>query len=255
MKTKSLVSKLIAGMLVIAIIGAAAFSLTSCGGSDEYDDASSYSDIKWPDSKLASMLPTPKSTYGEITLDSSDSLSVDIAKTESADFKEYVKQCKSKGFTVDYTNMDGYYSADNKDGYSLTLSYDEDEKVMDIDLDAPDKDSDDKEETKSTAKKSKSKTSSKASSSKASSSGVSSKFKKTMDDYEAFIDKYVAFMKKYKNSDDIAGKLTEYTDMMSKYNSYEKKIEDIDTDSLSSDDYAYYIEVTGRVAKKLASVA
>ena len=76
-----------------------------------------------------------------------------------------------------------------------------------------------------------------------------------MDDYEAFVDDYVDFMKKYEDSDDLSAEMvSDYSDMMDKYAKFEKKIDGIDEDSLSSSDYAYYTKVMGRVTEKLADI-
>lgn len=245
-------TKVISLLLALLLIGSSALALTSCG-----DSAGGSNSFEWPDSKLASLIPKPKSNIGEVSLDTEDTLMVEVSNVESKDYKAYVKDCKSKGFTVDYSNMDEYYSAENKDGYSLSLSYDKDKKTMSISLYAP---SDEEESTAETKKSKSSNSSSKASSSssgtssKSKSGGVSPEFKKAMDEYESFMNDYVEFMKKYENSTDVAGMMKEYTDMMTKYSNFQKKIDDIDQDSLSADELAYYLEVTERVNKKLEEI-
>lgn len=81
---------------------------------------------------------------------------------------------------------------------------------------------------------------------------VSSSFKETMDEYEEFMDKYVDFMKSYDAND--VTMLSEYTELLSQYNTYMDKVSKIDEDSLSSADLAYYLDVTNRVNKKLLEV-
>lgn len=49
--------------------------------------------------------------------------------------------------------------------------------------------------------------------------------------------------------------LQDYSDIMSRYSDYMAKVEKLDTDSMSAADYAYYIDVTSRVTKKLANVS
>lgn len=83
---------------------------------------------------------------------------------------------------------------------------------------------------------------------------VSKDFKKTMDDYEKFFDKYVEFMKNYQESDDVMGMLSDYTEIMSQYTEMMSGLESIDADSLSPADYAYYMEVYGRIMQKLSEV-
>lgn len=83
---------------------------------------------------------------------------------------------------------------------------------------------------------------------------VNPDFKETMDEYEAFMNDYVDFMKKYENSDNTASMLVDYSKMMAKYAEFTEKIDDIDEDELSDADYAYYMKVTGRVTEKLAEL-
>ena len=75
-----------------------------------------------------------------------------------------------------------------------------------------------------------------------------------MDEYEEFMNKYVEFMKKYSESDNPIGMLSEYTDMLSTYSDFVEKIDGINQDELSAADLAYYLELTARVTKKLATV-
>lgn len=86
---------------------------------------------------------------------------------------------------------------------------------------------------------------------------VTPSFKATMDSYEEFFDKYVAFIKKYKEADanDALAMLSDYTEMLTKYAEMTEAMDDIDTDSLSTADYAYYIEVTARISTKLLEVS
>ncbi len=102
---------------------------------------------------------------------------------------------------------------------------------------------------------SKARESSKKDESQKTDNNVSTNFKETMDSYEAFIDEYVEFMNKYQESDDTAAMLADYSEFVSKYKDYATKIDEINEDELSAADLAYYIEVTGRVNSKLASIS
>lgn len=75
-----------------------------------------------------------------------------------------------------------------------------------------------------------------------------------MDSYEDFFDEYIEFMKKYENSDDVAGMLNDYADYMTKYADYMQKLNDVDTDNLLTADAAYYTKVQARIVKKLAEI-
>lgn len=91
----------------------------------------------WPENALTSQLPRPESEYGKINSEREDYFAIDIYKVSEEDFNHYIDSCKESGFTVDYQRLDDHYSADNDDGYSLTLGYDAEEKIMDISIDAP----------------------------------------------------------------------------------------------------------------------
>ena len=84
---------------------------------------------------------------------------------------------------------------------------------------------------------------------------VSADFKATMESYEAFFDEYAEFMKKYSETDDVTVLLAEYTEYVSKLADYTQKLDEIDEDSLSDADLAYYLEVQNRINKKLLEVA
>lgn len=67
------------------------------------------------------------------------------------------------------------------------------------------------------------------------------------------MNRYVDFMKKYKNSSDTTSMLTDYTKLMKEYADWTQKIGDMKSD-LSGDDLNYYLEVMSRVTKKLSEV-
>ncbi len=82
--------------------------------------------------------------------------------------------------------------------------------------------------------------------------GVDPDLKAFLDSYEQYIDQYVEFMKKY-NSDpnNMVSMLGEYGEMMQKYADFAEKLEEYDSDNMSTEDYKYYIEVTTRCSQKM----
>ena len=48
--------------------------------------------------------------------------------------------------------------------------------------------------------------------------------------------------------------LSDYADMMARYADMAEQLDEIDESDLSADDYAYYIEVMGRVAARMAEI-
>lgn len=85
--------------------------------------------------------------------------------------------------------------------------------------------------------------------------GVSPDVKEALDSYEAVMDEYVDFMQKYKDSGYSASMMADYTSMLQKYTEFSAKIDAMDAENMSDADYAYYVEVTSRVAQKLLQVA
>lgn len=79
--------------------------------------------ITWPVSGPAALLPVPGSSTGKIESDSSDHFSAYIGGISKEEFSQYVVQCKEKGFTVNYSNKDEEYTAENIDGYQLDVEY------------------------------------------------------------------------------------------------------------------------------------
>lgn len=217
-------------------------------------------EIEWPDSKLAKMLPVPKSKTGKINNDSSDCLSVSVDKTSESDFKEYVKACKEKGFDVDYSNGDDYYRAKNNTEYSLEVSLSA-FNVMKIYLSAPEEETTEEETSKAESSKAES---SKTESSKAESSkkeqssktatGVTPEFKKAMDSYEEFFDEYIDFMKRYSESDNPLEMMDEYSEYLSKYSETMQALNDMESKEVTEADSLYFIEVQARILDKLSKV-
>lgn len=84
-------------------------------------------------------------------------------------------------------------------------------------------------------------------------------FKEMMDQYEAFFDDYIAFMKKYlsASSNDattVFGMLQDYLDWLKKYSEVMEDFEDIGDGDLTRAEAFYYAEVSLRIEEKLLSV-
>ena len=95
------------------------------------------SEFEWNNMALAEIIPEPESNLGSHLMNSEDYLSVDVHEISKEAYKEYVNGCREKGFTVDMSETDGYYSASNNEGYELMLYYFDDEQRMSIDLSVP----------------------------------------------------------------------------------------------------------------------
>ena len=78
-----------------------------------------------------------------------------------------------------------------------------------------------------------------------------------LDSYEACMNEYVDFMKKYMSADagSMIGMMGDYYSMLARYTEFADKLDALDEDELTAAELAYYLEVTGRVSQKLLTVA
>lgn len=252
MKKRTIIKKasvlFLTGLISISIFA-------GCGNGEITSDSKDLnSKFKWPERGIATLLPKPESENGEILWEYSDSFSVDVYNCSMEDFDKYTNDCYYEGFSVDYNKSDTYYYGDNSDGYSLSVTLNTDDNIMNISITAPEEETTTEKTTQESSKAESSKAESSNAESSKTSDKVTTSFKETMDSYEQFMKQYVEFMKRYSESPDDLDMITEYTEMLQKYNELTEKINAIDEDSLSSADLAYYLEVTGRVTEKLTEI-
>ena len=234
--------------------------------------------IRWPNSEIAKLIPAPKSSKGRIEWEADYGFVVYVADTSETDFNEYADKCANQGFNVDYSRGDTYYRAENPDGYKLDLQY-EGNNIMFIRMDEPKKNdleapaeepceditvTEELDENAESSTEIATENSTEISTGTVSESeepedgnnsdGVTPEFKKMMDDYEAFFDEYVEFMK-HMDSKNSLGAAVDYVQMMDKYNKSMKELEEIKEEDLSKADYAYYLDTMNRINKKLLDVS
>lgn len=239
---------IIAALILICIVR----SIIGGIGSPEIDTSETYD---WPENDMAQMIPEPEGTLTYVSTTDGEHLNADVDCTEEQ-YKTFVEGCKEMGFDKkqDVSQYeDSYdYSAENKDAFTLSADYYDGQ--MSIYLNCPEEETAESEETEETEEPTETKETTAEKKEEKSSDEVSADFKETMDEYEAFMNDYVDFMKKYENSDDTASMLADYGKMMAQYAEFTEKIDAIDEDELSDADYAYYMKVTGRVTEKLAEL-
>lgn len=92
----------------------------------------------WTTSELGTKIPKPDvKVVKKYISDNENSFGFEAYGLSLDQFNEYVDKCKQLGFTVDESSYEGYYSADDKDGYNVYLSYKEDDDYMTVTIDAP----------------------------------------------------------------------------------------------------------------------
>ena len=84
----------------------------------------------------------------------------------------------------------------------------------------------------------------------------STNIREVLDQYELFMNDYIDFMRNYSNAspDQMLAMTNDYVEMMSELAEMQQMIDDLDVDSMTPEDYAYYIEVTTRVEQNLLSL-
>ncbi len=144
-------------------------------------------EFEWPTIGVATRIPKTKSLVGKVLSDTSNSYQVLINNMTISDFNNYVKECKEKGFIVDYYNSENRYEAKDSNGYRLNISYEGNNRV-DILIQTQEKKEEDSNQTNTDVNSS------------SNSKEIRKKFKDAMDSYEKYMDEYVSFMKKYKDN-------------------------------------------------------
>lgn len=87
------------------------------------------------------------------------------------------------------------------------------------------------------------------------SGGIRDDFKAAMDSYEKFFDEYVAIMKKYASNPNDMSILGDYTKYIGKYAQMMEDFEKWESEDMNAAETAYYVEVQGRITKKLLEVS
>jgi hypothetical protein len=86
------------------------------------------------------------------------------------------------------------------------------------------------------------------------STGISEEFKESVDAYEDYMDDYIKLLKKYEKDPTDLTILEDYAKAMEEYDKRLTEFDDMDQDSMSSEEVAYYLEVQARVLDKLSKM-
>lgn len=98
--------------------------------------AKEYGALVWPESEMASMIPIPASTTGEISKDDETGFHAYVSNTSIDEFKSYIASCDDMGFTIVANDTDKTYSAKNSEGFTLSVEY-QGNNVISISVDMP----------------------------------------------------------------------------------------------------------------------
>lgn len=79
--------------------------------------------INWSTVPMMKEVPTPPSDVGEFGTNFDWTVSVYVLDVTYEEYEAYVDKCIKKGFTVDFTRYDTWFSGENKDGYEIDVSW------------------------------------------------------------------------------------------------------------------------------------
>lgn len=101
---------------------------------------------EWTQTELGNKIPKPDVKVLENFLDDSDDFSFEAYGITLEKFNAYVNECRAYGFTVNERSHDGYFMADDSEGYQVDLFYNEDDDSMHGSIESPELDSGDNSE-------------------------------------------------------------------------------------------------------------
>lgn len=92
---------------------------------------------QWSQTDLGSKIPKPDVKVVESGRDDEAIFMFDAYGLSLEQFNAYVEECKGLGYTVEPGSFEGFYSADNAEGYNVYLHYDEKSYSMSGTISAP----------------------------------------------------------------------------------------------------------------------
>lgn len=93
--------------------------------------------IELEDMVLGEMIPELPNDRGEININSSETLDIDLDKISAKEYSSYTDLCKEKGYNIEMGVDSDSFAGYNEDGYNLSLYYSSYRKELSITLKAP----------------------------------------------------------------------------------------------------------------------
>lgn len=92
---------------------------------------------QWAQTQLANAVPKPDTKIVETSISDEKRFAFDSRGMSFEQFNDYVNECVEMGYTVEAVSHEGFFSANNSDGYSILLNYDEDDRTISASVRAP----------------------------------------------------------------------------------------------------------------------
>ncbi len=199
------------------------------------------SEIVWPTSDLASLIPVPQSSIGKINYERSDAFNILIAETTYEEYQSYVQQCSELGFDVDYDKSDDFYKARNENGVVVRLTY-EGFNIMKVELELG--------EGEVVAQSTTAQSEEVEEATTATPVEGTSDWEQFLIDYEAWVDDYIAFLEKYNENPSDLTLLTEYGTLAADQIQWATDASELEGE-LSGEELTLYLETMTRINLKL----
>ena len=255
-KNKGPVGFIILGIILLLVIIAIVVGMLK-------GDSKKKVEYTWPTSGVAKLLPEPDAKYGKILGNSEDYFSTELYNMTESDFLNYIEECKTNGFIIDYISLDSYYFADDENGNSLTITYKSSEKKMSIDLYGFKKkkekitnETTEKSTVDSSTEESETETENSANTDTTGNTDDTAisdtSFREWVDEYESFINEYIEFMINYDETD--VTQLAEYAKLMEEYAEFVEATDNLKENDYSADDWKYYMDAQTRITQKLLEI-
>lgn len=91
----------------------------------------------WSDIEMHEFLPEPEKTYGTISYNTKDALSMTLCEVEEKAFKSYRDDCIAAGYAIEAEESYMAYSAYQSDGYHVRMIFDKINEELTVYLEAP----------------------------------------------------------------------------------------------------------------------
>ena len=85
---------------------------------------------QWTQTDLGNKIPKPDVKIVESNIDNEKIFMFDACGISLEQFNAYVEECKTLGYTIESNSFEGFYSADNAEGYNIYMHYDKDDYEM-----------------------------------------------------------------------------------------------------------------------------
>lgn len=92
---------------------------------------------QWSKTELGDKIPKTNAKVVEIIRDDQINFTFNAYGLSRDQFNAYVEECEKRGYNVDLSYVDGFYSANSKDGYNIKAMYDEDDYSITAAINSP----------------------------------------------------------------------------------------------------------------------